>query len=107
MSRKKRRANPSMNNPVLIGSVGRQLVTRNGAAPYLHTTNDASLQTEFILLHVFTKNSFKILLLNWIYVILMYVCSVKRGGWNFKIALSPHLGAAFFLQAGMNGKELV
>ena len=56
MSRKKRRANPSMNNPVLIGSVGRQLVTRNGAAPYLHTTNDASLQTEFILLHVFTKN---------------------------------------------------
>ena len=56
MSRKKRRANPSMNNPVLIGSVGRQLVIRNGAAPYLHTTNDASHQTEFILLHVFTKN---------------------------------------------------
>ena len=56
MSRKKRRADPSMNNPVLIGSVGRQLVTRNGAAPYLHTTNDASHQTEFILLHVFTKN---------------------------------------------------
>ena len=52
---KKRRANPSMNNPVLIGSVGRQLVIRNGAAPYLHTTNGASHQTEFILLHVFTK----------------------------------------------------
>ena len=56
MSREKRRANPSMNNPVLIGSVGRQLVIRNGAAPYLHTTNDASHQTEFILLHVLTKN---------------------------------------------------
>ena len=51
--------------------------------------------------------AFKILLLNWTYVILMYVCAVKRGGWNFKIALSPHQGATFFLQAGMDGKELV
>ena len=51
--------------------------------------------------------AFKILLLNWIYVILIYVCTVKRGGWSVKIALLPHQGAAFFLQAGMNGKELV
>ena len=55
MARKKRKANLSMRNLVLMGSVGRQVVTRNGTAPYLHTTSDASHQAEFIPLHVFTK----------------------------------------------------
>ena len=45
-----------MHNPVLNDVVGRQLVTRSGAAPYLHTTNDANHKTEFIQLHVMTKN---------------------------------------------------
>ena len=45
-----------MHNPVLNDVVGRQLVTRSGAAPYLQTTNDANQKTEFIQLHVMTKN---------------------------------------------------
>ena len=115
MSRKKRRADPSMNNPVLIGSVGRQLVTRNGAAPYLHKLMTLAIKLNLFfcmsspkICRVSAMNvAFRILLLNWIHVILMSVCSAKRGGWNFKIALSPQQGAACFLQAGMNGKELV
>ena len=35
MARKKRKANLSMRNLVLMGSVGRQVVTRNGTGPIL------------------------------------------------------------------------
>ena len=87
---------------------------RQFIAPSLctYTTTGANHQTEFIQLHVMTKNLqnirmnvvFKILLLNVIHVILIFVWRVKLGGWSDKIALVPHQGPAFLLAGGQGRK---